>query len=263
MADPSRRKARLLAARAQLESARNDLEAAAAARARRFATRSAQLNAQRAAKGLPGKTLRPRRWDEKHRPQAPINLTDPDSRIMLARRGRVQGSNAQLATTAEQIILAAEVTQAGNDVAQLEPMITATRTALREADIADQPRAVIADAGYRRAANVDGSIPTAPELFIPVAGHGRRDKTPTRRQTHRGEDPPPDRRHERPAQHRHRTSHDAHATRLGEPVIGQTKHGRGIRHFSRRGPGAVSAEWKLIAATDNPLKLHRARCAEN
>jgi hypothetical protein len=176
MADPSRRKARLLAARAQLESARNDLEAAAAARAQRFATRSAQLNAQRAAKGLPGKTLRPRRWDEKHRPQAPINLTDPDSRIMLARRGRVQGSNAQLATTAEQIILAAEVTQARNDVAQLEPMITATRTALRQADIADQPRAVIADAGYRRTANVDGSIPTAPELFIPVAGHGRRDK---------------------------------------------------------------------------------------
>jgi hypothetical protein len=43
-----------------------------------------------------------------------------------------------------------------------------------------------------------------------------------------------------------------------EPVIGQTKHARGIRRFSRRGLSAVSAEWKLIAATHNLLKLHRA-----
>jgi hypothetical protein len=175
----------------------------------------------------------------------------------------VQGYNAQLATTAEQIILAAEVTQAANDVAQLEPMITATRTALREANIADQPRAVVADAGYWRAANVDGSITNAPELFIPVAGHGRRDKP---------------RRDGQPTTEKTRHLIDDMNARLNtdtgrammrmrrisvEPVIGQTKHARGIRHFSRRGLGAASAEWKLIAATHNLLKLHRARRAQN
>ena len=43
-----------------------------------------------------------------------------------------------------------------------------------------------------------------------------------------------------------------------EPLFGQTKHARGIRRFTRRGLPAVQAEWKLIAATSNLLKLYRA-----
>jgi hypothetical protein len=43
-----------------------------------------------------------------------------------------------------------------------------------------------------------------------------------------------------------------------EPLFGQTKHARGIRRFTRRGLAAVQAEWKLIAATSNLLKLYRA-----
>ncbi|WP_454168094.1 transposase [Microbacterium lacticum] len=42
-----------------------------------------------------------------------------------------------------------------------------------------------------------------------------------------------------------------------EPVFGQIKTGRGIRSFTRRGFDAAAAEWKLIAATHNPRKLHR------
>jgi hypothetical protein len=57
--------------------------------------------------------------DEAPQPEATTNLTDPDRRILIGRRGRVQGYNAQLVTSAEQIILAAEVTQAANDVDQL------------------------------------------------------------------------------------------------------------------------------------------------
>src|SRR5262249_27571665 len=42
-----------------------------------------------------------------------------------------------------------------------------------------------------------------------------------------------------------------------EPLSGHTKHNRGIRRFSRRGLLAADAEWKLIAATHNLLKLWR------
>lgn len=60
--------------------------------------------------------------------------------------------------SAEQIIVAAEVTQAGNDVEQLEPMLAAARATLAAAGIATPIAALVVDAGYWRAANVDGSI---------------------------------------------------------------------------------------------------------
>jgi hypothetical protein len=44
-----------------------------------------------------------------------------------------------------------------------------------------------------------------------------------------------------------------------EPVIGQIKQARGIRRFSFRGLAKVMAEWKLICATHNMLKLFRSR----
>jgi hypothetical protein len=55
-------------------------------------------------------------------------------------------------------------------------MLLATRTTLAAAGITAPVQALVADAGYWRAANVDGSIPNAPELFIAVAKHGRRGK---------------------------------------------------------------------------------------
>jgi hypothetical protein len=51
------------------------------------------------------------------------NPTDPDSSIMKTRRGWVQGYNAQLVVTPQQIILASEVTTEANDVRQLQPML--------------------------------------------------------------------------------------------------------------------------------------------
>ena len=43
-----------------------------------------------------------------------------------------------------------------------------------------------------------------------------------------------------------------------EPVFGQIKAARGIRAFLLRGIEKASAEWKLICATHNLLKLFRA-----
>jgi hypothetical protein len=43
-----------------------------------------------------------------------------------------------------------------------------------------------------------------------------------------------------------------------EPVFGQIKEARGLRRFRFRGLGAVQAEWSLICATRNLLKLFRS-----
>ncbi len=42
-----------------------------------------------------------------------------------------------------------------------------------------------------------------------------------------------------------------------EPVFANTKFKRGIDRFRRRGRAAARAEWRLITATHNLLKLHR------
>ena len=44
-----------------------------------------------------------------------------------------------------------------------------------------------------------------------------------------------------------------------EPVNGEIKEGRGLRRFLLRGLEKVDAEWHLIAATHNLLKLFRYR----
>jgi hypothetical protein len=41
-----------------------------------------------------------------------------------------------------------------------------------------------------------------------------------------------------------------------EPVFGQIKHNRAMTRFRRRGRAAARSEWRLIAATNNLLKLH-------
>jgi Transposase DDE domain len=45
---------------------------------------------------------------------------------------------------------------------------------------------------------------------------------------------------------------------VGEPVFGQIKEGRGFRRFLLRGLRSVEAEWRLICATHNLLKLFRS-----
>jgi hypothetical protein len=72
-----------------LRQAKALLDAEAAERARRFAERTAASAAATAAKGKPPRTLKPRRRDEAPNPKATANVTDPDSRLLHSRKGRV------------------------------------------------------------------------------------------------------------------------------------------------------------------------------
>jgi hypothetical protein len=161
---------------ARLRQAKALLEAEAAERQRRYAQRVAALAAAARASGKqPRAHIKPRVRDEAPNPKATANTTDPDSRFMHTRRGSVQGYNAQAVTTAEQVIVAAELTQQANDLQQLDPMLAAITATLDAAGIAERPRRLLADAGYPMIANLT-QLPGAPELLIPPARHGRQGK---------------------------------------------------------------------------------------
>jgi transposase len=241
---------------ARLRQAKARLEAEAAERARRFAQRAAASAAAAAAKGKPLPTLKPRARDEAPNPKATANVTDPDSRLLHTRKGRVQGYNAQAVTTLEQVIVAAELTQHANDFQQLQPMLDATTATLAAAGIQDRPGTLLADSGYWSIANLT-EIAGAPELLIPPPKHGRHGKP-------RKDGKPSASRSDglRAAMTAKLQGEDGKASyakrkETVEPVFGQIKDGRGARRLLRRGLAACEAEWKLLCGTHNLLKLWR------
>jgi transposase len=242
---------------ARLRQAKAQLEHDAAERQRRYQQRVATLAAAARARGQqPRAQIRPRRRDEAPIPNATANTTDPDSRFVRSHGRIIQGYNAQAVTTTEQIIVAAELTQQAVDLQQLAPMITATRRTLAAAGITDRPARLAADCGYWSIANVS-AIPDAPELLIRPARHARHGKP---------------RKDGRPSESKSDALRDAMNAKLEtdegkalyalrsrtiEPVFGQIKTVQGARRFSRRGLTACQAEWKLLCATHNLLKLWR------
>src|SRR5512144_3318602 len=110
----------------RLQRCRERLEGDAAAAAADRARKPVERAAKEAETGQKLRGRKPKPVSESPEAEAKANVTDPDSRIMKARRGYVQGYNAQAVATAEQIIVAAEVTPDENDVNQLHPMLAAT-----------------------------------------------------------------------------------------------------------------------------------------
>jgi transposase len=166
---------------ARLHAAKARLDAEAAEREQTYQARVAASIAKATAAGRASKvSYRYRPRDEAPRPDATANTTDPDSRRMHGRHGSVQGYNAQAIATTDQIIIAAGLTQTSNDLQQLAPMLTTTRTTLAAAGITSRPEVLLADSAYWSIANLT-SIPDAPELLIAPAKHAREGK-PQRRQ---------------------------------------------------------------------------------
>src|SRR5829696_8475053 len=81
-------------------------------------------------------------------PAGRINVTDPDSRNMKGPRGYVQGYNAQVVATEQQVIIAAEIAPTGLDFAELAPMMCAADEELHAAGVEEPIGVVVADAGY-------------------------------------------------------------------------------------------------------------------
>jgi transposase len=193
-----------------------------------------------------------------------VNLTDPDSRLMPSQHGWVQGFNAQLAVTDDQIILAAMLTQTPVDVEAFVPMMGRARDAAR---LMNQARArtkrfgvIVADAGYLSRENL-----TAPGPDRLIALGKRRDQERAARDDPATGPPPEDADPIEVMGHRLRTAKGIRTYRRRgvtvEPVNGHLKDRIGLRRFARRGLPAANNELQFAAAVANLLKLHRALAA--
>lgn len=214
--------------------------------------------------------------DAKPESKAQRNFTDPESRIMLdgASKGFEQCYNAQAAVDgAHQIIIAADVTQHVNDKQELVPMMVK----LME-NMGRLPDNTLADSGYFSEANVTHPDLVGTNLLVPPnrQKHGAPSKVPkttegTAAATSNPDTTKPNPPEANPAQilsvpdqmRKKLAEADgkvAYALRksIVEPVFGQIKQGRGFRRFSFRGLANVTAEWLLVCATHNLLKIFRS-----
>src|SRR3954447_15802795 len=183
-------------------------------------------------------------------PAGRINVTDPDSRVVKGLRGFIQGYNAQAVTNEHQIVIAAEVMTAAPDFGHLEPMLDAAQHELRAAGITDTPAVLLADAGYWHQQQMERIVDQGIAVLIPPDASKRRGARP-------GWDGGPYAFMRRVLATEHGGGLYRQRQPMIEPVFGQTKHNRRIDRFQRRGRAAVRAEWRLITATHNLLKLHR------
>ncbi|MGA9274156.1 MAG: transposase [Candidatus Cybelea sp.] len=98
----------------------------------------------------------------KRNPNAQINLTDEDSRIMMSSEGFVQAYNGQLAVDCDSMLVAAcHVTQRTTDSLQIKPMLEALTTSP-----IGKPTALLADAGYHSELNVERCAANDVEPYI-------------------------------------------------------------------------------------------------
>ena len=245
----------------RLKQCRERLERAAAAAATDHARKLQERAAQEAATGRKLRGRKPKPVPETPESEAKANVTDPDSRIMKTRRGYVQGYNAQAVATADQIIVAAEVTPEENDVGQLPPMLAATANERKAAGIAETVGAVLVDAGYCSEENQEQADPDGPELFVATRKDWKQREQMRQAPAPRGRIPA----HLTRRQRMDRKLLTKRGRRLYkkrsqiiEPVFGQTKACRGIDRFQRRGLANCQSEWKVICGTHNLLKLWRS-----
>jgi transposase len=204
----------------------------------------------------------PRPPEETVDKEAKANVTDPDSRILKTRNGYEQGYNAQAVATENQIIVGAEVTKEENDIQQFDPMMESTKKTLTEAGVEEKIGAVACDAGYCSDANLatEEKKEDGPELFIATKKDWKQRKE--LKEASIQEDAIPEGlslREKMECKLRTVRGKAIYAKRkiIIEPVFGQIKDVRKIRSFMMRGIEKVSAEWKLICATHNLLKLFR------
>jgi transposase len=183
---------------------------------------------------------------------AQVNVTDPDSRLMPTANGWVQGYNAQAAVNEIGIIVAAEVFDDPNDVELFTPMLDALQ---RTATVTGPVGVILADAGYSSTKNLTAPGPTR-LIATTSAAKTRRDDQPASRGPAPEEASPLE-----AMRHALRTPEGRRLYKQRswtiEPGFGNLKTNLGFNRFSRRGHPAAQAEWQLITAAANLLKLHR------
>jgi hypothetical protein len=188
------------------------------------------------------------------------NFTDPQSGIMKANnKGWDQCGNAQAAVdSANQIIVACDVTDESNDKHQFEPMLEQAQDNVGQGQTI---KAVSADSGYYSELNVKFAEDRNIDAYIA-----------TQRMKHNGPVPkvprgrPPNElsiREKMARKLQTKKGRETYSKRksIVEPVFGQVKQARGFVQFSLRGLEKMRGEWAIVCLTHNLLKLFRAQNA--
>lgn len=188
--------------------------------------------------------------------ESSANVTDPDSRVMKTHKGFIQGYNAQLAVTEEQIVIAADVTQQENDKLQLQPMVQQARANVAVLAPVAFIGTVLTDAGYYREANGRWTEENYVDWLTATAKRHKADSIQSKRLSECLT-------YKDLMERRIRTkSGRALYRKRGktvEPVIGQIKEVQNARRCSRRGIEAVRSDWRLTCAVHNLRKLYNAK----
>lgn len=256
-AELDRREKRL----ARLQAARAQIEAEAAAKARKHAEDKERRRQERT--GSPDEEKVTEAGGKaaaraKPKPKAQANFTDPESRIMKNGTGAyVQAYNAQaVVDDAHQIVTAADVTDCASDAGSYTPMMDQSA-----ANTGAHPAQAVVDAGYCSDANLEAAAQRKAE-------HGTDTFMATGR-LHHDEQIPPVPRGRIPADttlkqrmaRKLRTKPGRAAYRrrkaIVEPVFGQIVTCQNGRKLLLRGHDAARAEWRLLTAGHNLLKIFR------
>jgi len=242
----------------RVRRAKAELEAQARARAEEQQAKLDERKHEEAESGRKKRGRKPAKADPTVEPEAKANITDPDSRIQKTRQGYVQGYNAQVVASSDQIIVACDVVKDQNDVAQLLPMIEVSEANLYE--IGEEPGTVLADAGYCSEENLSTvAEPGWPEVLVATKkDHKQRNqKDPAPR------GPIPNGLNSRDRMTRKLKTKAAKALykmrgQIVEAVFGQVKDCRKLAQFLLRGLPKVQGEFRLMCLTHNLLKMWRA-----
>jgi transposase len=233
----------------KIQAAKQELEREAREKAEQAAREKAEQD------GKPKDEAQKKRWQRAKSAEpetdAPGNLTDPESRLMVdgASKAFVQAYNAQVvAAGVPQIIVAQTVVTERNDRRQLNPLLDLVDQNLRQ-----KAELVLADSGYWNEVEIVRAQGQQLDLLVPP------DRGPNKQGQLPGNAP------QGPAaqQMRQRLSDPEQLQRyrkrsgIVEPVFGMIKDALGYRRFLLRGLRKAQGEWALICTAVNLLKLYR------
>lgn len=246
--------------RARLAKAKQILDEDYAQQEGDHLTRMAERARREATTGkkIPGRKPLPPQRD----PNIKINVTDPESRIMVgARHAYLQGYNAQNVIACDRLVLASDVVNDENDTHQLHPMLNSTSSNLTDAGSPQTLDKIAADSGYCTQESLEAIDPDGPDIIMATVKD--RHARARARATEPPNDTPPE---GNPTLRQHmewklgttegKTTYRQRAATV-EPGFAQIKHNRRMLGFQRTGLTAADSEWKLINITDNVKKLFR------
>lgn len=188
-------------------------------------------------------------------PNAQINLTDDESRIMPTGDGFVQAYNAQGAVDCGSLLLVdVDVSQCPTDRTLLESAVTHLMDLPEQLGTVNE---LLADAGYFSAANVAVCERHQITPYISVrreshAGGLRRFREPPR--LHDGATASERMRHRLQTKDGRAIYGQRKATI--EPRFGNIKSVHGFRQFSLRGHEKVAGEWQIMGSAYNLKRMH-------